>query len=57
MLENRIKGFCKDCFYLQQEYHIIPSTKNKELELVIDTYCGMCGLFKRLDGYCDFFTT
>ena len=50
-----IKGRCSTCRYLIQEnclkwkYH--RGTMQQYIEL--DTYCIICDVFKRLDGYCD----
>ncbi len=50
---SEIKGVCADCFHLRREWTFVTGT-NGEHGLELDTFCGLCELFKRSDGYCDF---
>jgi len=45
-----IRGFCEDCLFIRQEWTIMI----KSQALYLDTYCFLCDVFKRPDGYCDF---
>lgn len=47
-----LKGTCDKCLYKKQEWHAI--SVNKKTKIIIDLYCGICNVFKRPDGYCDF---
>lgn len=48
-----LKGLCKDCFYLQQEWCTVLGTNGK-MTMVLDKWCLINQVFKREDGYCDF---
>lgn len=54
---QKIKGFCKDCFYRAQEPVVELADENGSIvEVVsIDTFCQMTELFIRDDGYCNLF--
>jgi hypothetical protein len=51
-----IKGNCKDCLFIKQDW-TLEWKKDKrgdiQLQLVLDTYCFLCDIFKSPDGYCD----
>ena len=47
-----IKGFCRDCRFRRQEWVLVEDENGQQLQ-VDDFYCGLCGVFKRRDGYCD----
>ena len=47
-----IKGECRDCTFLAQEWLYQLSECGQE-QMVLDTYCRFSDVFKRLDGYCD----
>lgn len=49
-----IKGHCQDCYYRMQEW-VTVEDENGQRRKINDFYCGMCDVFKRPDGFCDFF--
>jgi len=50
---SEIKGHCKDCHFIRQEW-VIEENEFGQREQVLDKFCDMCDVFKRDDGYCDF---
>jgi hypothetical protein len=50
--ESEPKGYCRDCLFIKQEYLVFE--KRGQLVAEQDWCCEMCDVFKRLDGYCDF---
>jgi len=47
-----MKGFCIDCLFIRQEWTIAGTSQQ---ELVLDRYCWLYDVFKKADGYCDYF--
>ena len=50
----QIKGYCKDCFYLNRMPVVAENPDGTET-IMIDRFCGMSEMFKRELGYCDHF--
>lgn len=50
-----IKGECKDCLFGEQAWTVVEDKRTKQLKKVIDLACSICDVFKRPDGYCDYF--
>ncbi len=50
-----VKGFCKDCIFLKQEWTVFEDKKTQQLKKEVDWCCSICDVFKRLDGYCDLY--
>jgi len=50
-----VKGLCKDCIFVKQEWTVFEDKKTGQLKREIDWCCSVCDIFKRLDGYCDLY--
>lgn len=57
-MNKTIKGHCSSCLFLKQDWEVIKDeecTTPQQLKVVIGNWCFICDVFKRLDGYCDFY--
>lgn len=50
----RIRGFCRDCLFLVQEWHLQWKKHEGAIQeyMELDQYCQMCDIFVPDEGYC-----